>query len=47
MIYPAYWLIAGFVVFALLFWLALLLWAGRTGHFNRSSEDLRYKPLDE
>lgn len=46
MLYPAYWLVIAFVAFALLFWLALLIWAARTGLFKEDSETLRYKAFD-
>ena len=46
MLYPAHWLIIGFVAFALLFWVALLVWAARTGLFRRSSEAVKYKVFE-
>lgn len=47
MLYPAYWLVVAFVVGVVLFWLGMLLWAGRTGLFSKDSETLRYKALDD
>ena len=47
MLYPAHWMIIGFVAFALLFWLALLVWAARSGVFRRSSEAIRYKVFED
>ena len=47
MLYPAHWLVAGFVALSLVFWLGMLLWAARSGHFEKSSEAIRYKVFED
>lgn len=47
MLYPAHWLVAGFVALSLVFWLGMLFWAARSGHFEKSSEAIRYKVFED
>ena len=46
MLYAAHWVIFGFVACALVFWVAMLVWAGRLGLFKKSREGIKYSVFD-
>ena len=47
MLYPAHWFVVAFVGVLVLFWVGLMVWAGRTGLFNKNSESVKYKVFED
>lgn len=47
MVYPAHLLVTGMVGLAFLVWLALIIWAVRSGLLSRQGEQAKYRVFEE